>query len=427
MPKRATELSALDVRRISTPGMHPVGGVDGLHLDYRNSESRSWVLRVRIAGKRPDLGLGSYPEITLQKARDRAREARELVRRGIDPRLELIKQRQLAKAEALTMITFKEAAEDCWKVKAKEFKNKKHIAQWINTLKEYAFPFIGDLFIPNIERSHIKRVLDPIWELKTETATRVRGRIEAVIDYSFALLDIKGRENPAHWFKMKPLLPSPTKLKRRKRKHHPALPWHLMSAFLIELRKETGIASRCLEWLIQTVARSQEARGATWDEIDMENRLWTIPEHRMKVEGSEDEPRIHRVPLNDEAMRILKSLPRFEGTNLLFPGPRSNAMLSDNTLGKIVDRICAKLEGTPRATPHGFRSSFKDWHRSQPMFEDEVSELALAHVNSDQTRAAYARGGLLPKRTVLMQKWCKFCNTPRKKGNVVQLHNVSAA
>jgi integrase len=426
MPKQAKKLSACHVHRLKKTGAHAVGGVAGLYLQVRGPRARSWILKAPIHGKRPNLGLGSFPEISLEKARLRATVMREQIREGKDPRDVQRAAMQEAKAQAMSLIKFKEAAEDCWMAKAAEFKNAKHKLQWISTLRKYANPHIGEMYVQSIERVHVLNALKPIWHTKTETAGRVRGRIEAVIDYVHALLGIKDRENPAEWEGLKPLLPSARKLTRRKRKHMAALPWKRMPEFMPLLVKQDGASARCEEFSILTAARNAEARGATWDEIDMEEEVWTVPPERMKGGLT------HRVPLSPAAMRLLRALPRFEGTSFLFPSPmkrrkaataeseQKGNQLSENTLGKAVNRVTAQMPGTPEATPHGFRSSFKDWARSQPGHEDEVSELAIAHVNSDETRVAYARDELMDKRRILMNDWARFCYA-QIKDNVVPI------
>jgi integrase len=417
MPKQAKKLSAFHVHRLKKT--HAVGGVAGLYLQVRGPSARSWILKAPIHGKRPNLGLGSFPEISLEKARMRATVMREQIREGKDPRDVQRQAADEARAAAMSLIKFKEAAEDCWKAKAAEFKNAKHKLQWISTLRQYANPHIGDMYVQSIERAHVLKALQPIWHTKTETAGRLRGRIEAVIEYVHAVLGIKNRENAAKWEGLKPLLPSPRKLTRRKRKHMAALQWKRMPEFIPLLIKQDGMAARCEEFAILTVARNTEARGASWDEIDMEEEVWRVSAPRMK------ESLPHRVPLSPAAMDLLRALPRFEGTSLLFPG-LAGKQLSENTLGKVVNRVTAQMPGSPEATPHGFRSAFKDWARSQPGHEDEVSELALAHVNSDETRAAYARDELMEKRRVLMNDWARFCYAP-VTGNVVPFRKEDRA
>lgn len=469
MPKKAKQLQTYQLHRIKKLGMYAVGGVDGLHLCVTSETARSWILLVIVDTKIPrdesavrrcDLsidqcpaswrcrecgahccqhrcnlrrhdgtaacvkchrrakfGLGSFPEISLEQARNRAREIREQIRQGIDPGQAQRDIKDAAKAAASVRMTFKQAARQCWEMKAKEFKNPKHAAQWIGTLEQYAFPKIGSMNIQDIGRAHVVTVLNPIWHTLTETATRVRGRMETVFAWAKAADLFKG-ENPAEWKGLKPLLNAPTKIK--KVEHYHALAWPRMYDFMQKLQAEEGVAARCLVFAILTAARSGEARGATYDEIDLDAKVWTVPANRMKA------GLIHKVPLSKEAVALIKSLPRFEGTNLLFPGPRSNAILSDNTLGKVADRITEQMEGKPAAAPHGFRTSFTGWSCYQPGYLREATDLALAHVNDDKTRAAYYRDELLPIRRALMQNWAKFCYTPTDK-KVVPMHGKRAA
>jgi integrase len=417
MPKKAPERSPLWVKRCRTPGLHAVGGVDGLYLHVKppveqdelssRPGARSWILRVKVGDRRPEMGLGGYPDVTLEQARQRARDARDQIRQGIDP----IAARQAAqdalRATQAKRITFDQAAKLCHAVKAAMFRNPKHRAQWINSLTEYASPKIGDLPVADVELPHIIDVLKPIWTSKTETASRVRGRIEDVLDWA-TVNQYRTGDNPAKWSgNLEHALPRPAKVKAVE--HHPALPWADVGAFMAQLRAHRGTGARALEFAILTAARSGEVRLATWDEIDLQNKMWTVPAKRMKA-GKE-----HRVPLSDPAVALLKSLPRHEGNNLLFPGSRKGNPLSDNTLSKLLRDMGVD------AVPHGFRSTFKDWARSCTAYPDEVSELALAHVNSDATRAAYARDELLAKRTRLMRDWAKYLANVPKKANVVQL------
>lgn len=406
MPKKARELSPLQVRRLSKPGLHAVGGVSGLHLQVKESGARSWILRVKVGKRRPDIGLGGFPDVTLEQARDKAREIREQIRQGIDP----IAARRAAQAALLAAqakaLTFDEAAKECHAAKASEFRNAKHKADWINSLHRYASPIIGKVPVADVELAHVVKVLSPIWTTKTETATRVRQRIESVLAWA-KVSGYRDGENPARWAgNLEHALPKPGKV--RKNEHHPALPWQDVPGFMAELRKRPGMSARALEFAILTAARSGEVRLATWDEIDLDAKLWTVPAERMKA-GKQ-----HRVPLSDAAVRLLKALPRMEGCPYVFPAPRGGA-LSDMSLSAVTRRMSVQ------AVPHGFRSSFKDWARSTTAYADEVSELALAHVNSDATRAAYARDELLPKRTRLMRDWAKFCESEPAKANVVSI------
>ena len=407
MPKKARELSTVEVKRLSKiPGFHAVGGVAGLHLNVDSRTARSWILRVVIGMKRPDLGVGPYPEIGVGLARDKAREMREQIRRGIDPR-----EQKKAAAAALRLtqakaLTFDEAAKACHATKIGEFRNAKHRDDWISSLNRYASPVIGTLPVADVELPHIVRVLGPIWAAKTETATRVRQRIESVLSWA-TVSGYRTGDNPARWKgNLEHALAKPGRL--QKVTHYPALPWQEVGAFMVELRQREGIGARALEFAILTAARSGEVRGATWDEIDLHAKLWTIPAERMKA-GKK-----HCVPLSEPAIRLLKSLPRMEGCPYVFASPRGK-MLSDMSVNAVTRRMGVD------AVPHGFRSSFKDWARNCTRYEDEVSELALAHVNSDATRAAYARDELLPKRERLMREWAKYCETVPSKVNVTPI------
>lgn len=409
MPKKAPELSALKVRRLSDRiGFHAVGGVAGLYLAVNPPRASSWILRVKVGEKRRDIGLGGYPDVTLEQAREKAREARDQIAKGIDP----VEARKAARASlALSQamaLTFKQAAHACHKAKVDEFRNEKHKADWISSLERYAFPAIGDLPVAEIDLPHIVTVLQPIWTEKTETATRVRQRIESVLAWA-TVNKYRTGDNPARWKgNLEHALAKPSKV--RKVEHHAALAWQDIGSFMAELRKREGMGARALEFAILTAARSGEVRGATWDEIDLKAKLWTIPAARMKANKT------HRVPLSDPAVKLLKALPRMEGSPYVFPAVRGG-MLSDMTISAVTRRMGYDV------VPHGFRSSFKDWARSSTAYPDEVSELALAHVNNDATRAAYARDELLPKRTQLMREWARFCDiVPRKgKGKVIPL------
>lgn len=410
MPKIAPELTALHVKRLAKrPGFHAVGGVAGLHLDAKptaDGTAASWILRVAVGDRRRDFGLGRYPDVTLETARQRARETREQIRQGVDPLAARRAVQDALRAAEAKRITFDEAAKLAHHAKAPEFKNRKHRVQWVNTLETYASPVIGDLPVGDIELPHVIKVLDPIWQTKTETATRVRQRIEAVLSWATANKYRSG-PNPAAWEgNLEHALPKAMKVKRVK--HHPALPWQDVPAFVARLREHRGTGPRALEFLILTAARSGEVRLATWDEIDLAARLWTVPAERMKA------GKVHHVPLSEAAADLLRALPRMEGCNYVFPGPRGKP-LSDSTLSKLMRDMDVE------ATPHGFRSGFKDWCRSCTNYPDEVSELALAHVNSDSTRSAYARDGLLAKRKALMAAWAKYLSVVPKKAAVVPL------
>lgn len=414
MPRRVKELSAKQVRDLSEIGYHSVGGVAGLKLQIASETSRSWILRTMFGIKRKEYGLGSFPEVSLAMAREKAREYKDKIRQGIDPlaekkaaRLQLIKEQN-------RFVTFEQLADDAFKVKQQEFRNPKHASQWITTLKTYAFPIIGKLPVDEIEAADVLKVLEPIWSTKTETATRVRQRMASVFDHAQAS-GLRTKPNPAAWKGcLQPLLPAPEKLKKkqgRANNHHPALPISEMQRFMTELRKRTGDGARALEFAILTAARSGEIIGARWDEIDLKEKVWRLTAERMKA----DKP--HTVPLSKAAVSILESMPR-KG-QLIFQTPKGGELSNGAMLATLKrmhnDDIEKKGAGFTDAvsgriaTPHGFRSTFKDWTRQKGRFPDEWSELALAHVNSDQTRAAYARNELLEERAEMMQAWAEFC------------------
>lgn len=394
MPKIAAALSAAQVAKLAEAGLYAVGGVAGLQLRIDPAGSRHWILRVKIGKKRRDIGLGGFPTVSLAQARERAREARELIWRGIDP----VEQRKAARAAlvaAQDVPTFAECARRFLTNKRAEFRNAKHAAQWAATLETYAGPIIGAMPVDQVGLTDITDILTPIWTTKTETAKRVRGRIEAVLDWAAVSGHRKG-DNPARWKgHLDAILASPSKV--AKRSHFKAMPYADVPAFLADLRQREGLAARALEFTILTAARSGETRGATWNEIGMEARVWTIPGERMKA-GKE-----HRVPLSDAAVAILRALPRLsdEPDAPVFFAPRGGH-LSDMTLTAVLRRM--EID----ATVHGFRSAFRDWAADQTSFPREVAEQALAHTLQG-VEAAYRRTDLFAKRRKLMDAWACYC------------------
>lgn len=404
MPKKAKELSGLAVSRLKTEGSFAVGGVDGLYLRNRG-QSRSWILcvamgvRVNVRGKtvpkRLNLGLGPYPEVSLAEAREKARELRKQIRNGINPLQEKHERTTQQVELARKQRSFSQCCEDVLAIKASELKNKKHVAQWRATLETYAYPFIGQKAVNEITKTDLLAILEPIWLIKNETASRLRGRIEAVLDYAKAKEYFEG-DNPAAWKGMlKPLLPLPSKVQTQK--HHAALPYGDIGTFMGELRQRQGISARALEFAILTIARSGEIRGAEWNEIDLAGKTWTIPASRMKAAKE------HRVPLSDAAIALLKELPRFKDNNFVFPAQRKG-QLSDTALLAVLKRM-----GYTDLTQHGFRSTFRDWAGETTSHQREVIEHALAHQLADKAEAAYQRGTLWPKRVALMDEWAGYC------------------
>lgn len=406
MPRVARELSPIEVRRLTEPGFHAVGGATGLYLQVTDSGARSWVMRIKIGDKRRDIGLGAFRDVPLAMAREKARATRQEIERGVDPIAEKRAAKAALRAAAAKSVTFDEAARRVITMKTAEFKNAKHAAQWPATLTTYASPTLGKLPVDKIELGHITEVLNPIWQTKTETATRLRQRIEAVLDYATAH-GWRSGPNPARWKgNLDAVLPKPGKLKNVR--HQPALPIDETPSFFAELRQREGMAAKALAFTILTAVRSGEARGATWPEIDLDAKVWTVPGSRMKA-GKE-----HRVPLSDEALALLRALPRLAGTDLVFWAPRGG-MLSDMALTAVMRRM--KVD----AVPHGMRSTFRDWCSERTSYAHAVAEMALAHSIGDKVEAAYRRGELLRKRTRLMADWARFVSTPRPQAKVVEL------
>lgn len=404
MPKIAKELSALEVKRLNDPGLHAVGGVSGLYLQVLPTGAKTWVLRTMIGGRRRAMGLGGFPTVTLAQARDKAREARDKVETGVDPIAERAAARSALAAQRGAEITFDECARRFIESKSAEWRNPKHCQQWSNTLTTYASPVVGKLQVRDVALGHIVKILEPIWTTKTETATRLRGRIENVLDWATVRGYRKG-DNPARWKgHLDKVLASPKKI--AKVEHHAAMAVDEVGAFRQALKARHGIAARALEVLILTAARSGEIRGMTWSEVDLDARTWTIPAERMKA-GKE-----HRVPLTSHVVEILRDLPRIEGTDLVFPAPRGG-MLSDMTLNAVMRRMQVD------AVPHGFRSTFRDWAAERTNYPREVAEMALAHTIGDKVEAAYRRGDLFEKRRRMMEEWAKHCDTVQPVGGVV--------
>jgi len=396
MPKKAETLGPLAVSRLKTPGLHPVGGVAGLRLQVSETGARSWILRVVIGGKRREKGLGGFPDVTLAGARDAARAVRASIANGVDPIGEKQAKRSAMKAAIATAWTFDKCAEAFIKAKSPEWSNPKHCAQWAATLATYASPVMGHLLVRDIGLPHVLAVLEPIWKDKTETATRVRSRIESVLDWA-TTNEYREGLNPARWKgHLDKILPQPGKV--TKPEHHTALPIDDMGTFMERLRQVDGMGARALEFAILTATRSGEVRGATWSEVDIEAKLWTIPAERMKARKE------HRVPLSDAALALLKAMPIMEGVDTVFYAAKGG-QLSDMTLSAVTRRMGVE------AVPHGFRSTFRDWCSERTDTPRDVAEMALAHTIGDKVEAAYRRGDLFEKRRVLMQAWANHCAT----------------
>lgn len=393
MPKRAKELSALEVGRLKDQGLHAVGGISGLYLQVRGA-NRSWILRSMVGSKRRDMGLGPFPEVPLAGAREKARQAKALTEAGADPILERQRAQSALKASQASALTFAQAATQFIDAKSAEWKNDKHRDQWVNTIEAYANPVIGKLLVSDVRQEHVLSVLQPIWTTKTETASRLRGRMEQVLDWA-RVRGFRSGENPARWRgHLDKLLPQPKKI--AKVEHFPALALEKVPEFMADLAQREGTAARALELLALVAARSSEVRNATWGEFNLNEALWVIPAGRMKAAKE------HRVPLSAPAVRILEALPKQEGTELVFPGAKGKA-LSDMTLTAIMRRMKLK------EVPHGLRSTFRDWASERTNYPREVAEMALAHTITNKVEAAYRRGDLFDKRRQMMTDWAAFC------------------
>jgi integrase len=397
MPRKAKELSSLEVRRLNRPGRWSVGGVDGLGLQVTQSGAQSWVLRFRIAARQREMGLGSFPTVSLAAAREKARQLRSIVSDGGDPIAMIQAKESAALAERQAQKTFADVAAQYIAQHEKSWKSAKHQAQWASTLRTYAEPSIGKLLVRDIKPTHVIGVLEPLWTTKTETATRVRSRIELVLDYATAR-GLRDGLNPARWKgNLDAALPDASKVAPVQ--HHVAVDVKDAPSFMKRLRAQQGMGARALEYVVLTAARSGEVRGATWAEVDLGVGLWTVPASRMKA-GRE-----HRVPLSKEAAGLLAALP---GDHLpddyLFPGMRGP--LSDMSLTAVLRRMKVA------ATAHGFRSTFRDWVSEHTEYSGEVAEMALSHAIGDKVEAAYRRGDLLAKRVALMNDWAEYLSGP---------------
>ncbi len=392
MPKKAKELSALEIKRLTEIGKYPVGS--GVYLEVNSEHSKVWILRITVGNKRRNIGLGSYPTVSLAQAREKAAEARDLIAKGIDP----IEQKKAVlsalKAKQAKEISFKQCALEYIETHSSSWKNAKHGQQWHNTLTTYAFPVIGDLFVADVEQQHILKILKPIWTDKTETAKRLRGRLEAILDWA-AVHGYREKDNPAIWRgRLDKLFPSPAKV--AKVKHHTAMKIDDVPLFMSQLKDHDSISAKCLMLVILTACRSGEARGMKWDEIDFEKGIWTIPEDRMKA-GRE-----HQVPLSKQAIHLLQSIPQTEN-NLYVFFSHTGKPLSDMTLSMLMRRM--QID----AKPHGFRSTFRDWAGDRTNYPRDLAEAALAHTLTNKVEAAYRRSSALEKRRAMMQDWGDYC------------------
>lgn len=405
MRRQLQKLSAKAVENQKRAGYFSDGG--GLYLQVTATRSKSWIFRFTIRGKPREMGLGSLNAVSLAEARRMAAECRSLLVVGTDPieaRNARNAQEVLKKANA---VSFSYCASSFITAHRAGWRNAKHADQWTNTIETYCGPVIGLLPVPHVDTALVLKVLEPIWTVKPETATRLRARIEKVIDWA-TVRGFRTGENPARWRgHLDKLLPALQKKMRVV--HHPALPYDQIGAFMTALRAQEGTAARALEFTILTACRTAEVIGATPAEFDLQKALWVIPAARMKA-GRE-----HRVPLSPRALEIAREQLKLDGT-YAFPGQKEKQPLSNMAMLALLARM-------KRAdlTVHGFRSSFRDWASEQTNYPREVAEMALAHAVSDQVEAAYRRGDLFEKRRRLMAEWARYCAQSTKVGKVISM------
>jgi integrase len=373
----------------------------GLYLQVISATGKSWCYRYKVHGKTRDCGLGSYPAVPLAMARQKAEEMRQLRAEGKDPIERKRAQRAAEQAAAANSISFRQAAEQLIDSKQAGWRNAKHAKQWPSTLSTYAYPIIGSKAVGNVNADDVLAVLrkDDLWTHKTETASRLRARIELVLAYAEARGWREPGPNPAEWRRLRHILPKRSKVKPVA--HHPAMPWHNLPAFMDELRAKDDIASRALEWLILTATRTGETLGARFSEINVAQRLWIIPKGRVKA-GK----RAHRVPLSARCLELLAEMERTRTSDFLFPGYWGvGRQLNGTALRIALQRIRPKAD----CVVHGFRSSFRDWTAEATNTPNIVGEMALGHEIPGGSERAYRRGDLLERRRELMQQWADYC------------------
>jgi integrase len=413
MARRIERLAAAKVAK-AKPGMHCDGG--GLYLQASlgadGEINRSWIFRFALHGRERQMGLGSLHTVSLAKAREKATRCREQLKEGINP----IDARNISLAAAAARNakakTFDECAEEYVAAKRAGWSNPKHARQWASTLKQHASPVLGRLPVAAIDVDLVVKALQPIWETRHVTASRVRGRIEAVLDWA-KTRKLRDGENPARWQgNLEHLLSANT----RAVEHHEALRVPEIGAFMAELRRRDGVAARALEFTILTAARTGEALGARWDEIDLRDRLWTVPPERLKSGRRMKRDKPHLVPLSTAAMAILERMAKIRENEFVFPGAR-RAVMSDHAMLELLKRM-----GHEDLTVHGLRSTFRDWGGDYTDFANEMLELALGHAVPDKVEAAYRRGTMFEKRRKLMDAWAAYCAKPAAPtGDVVAL------
>ncbi len=393
MPRATNKLNQMKVTKTTKPGLYGDGG--GLYLQITTSGVKSWLFRYMRAGKARGMGLGPVHTIGLAEARIRALDCRRLLLDDVDPIDARNAERTTKKIAQASEMTFEQCAKKYIEAHRAGWKNAKHADQWTNTLTTYAYPAFDSLPVASIDTALVMKVLEPIWTTKTETATRIRGRIESILDWA-TVHGYRSGENPARLKgHLDKLLPKRSRV--QKVEHHPALPYTELSEFMKALRTEDGVAARALEFVILTATRTNEVIGATWTEFDLDEGIWTIPAERMKMRKE------HRIPLSTRAVEIIKAQLEVRQNNYVFPGARYGKPLSNMAMLQLLGRM-----KRDEITVHGFRSTFRDWAGETTHYPREVCEAALAHGIKDKAEAAYARGDLFVKRAALMEDWANF-------------------
>lgn len=388
--RRAKRLTVARVKSLKDVGMYSDG--DGLYLQVSKHGTKSWIYRYSFMGKRPEIGLGSVKDVSLSAARDKVRDYRKKLNDGIDPKSHKRMVENDSRNE--NYWTFEKCANAYIEAHSASWKNEKHIKQWYSTLNTYAYPFIGNIPVKDIDIAMIMNVLEPIWIEKTETATRVRGRVERILAWAI-VNNYRDHPNPALWrSNLDQLLPAPNAISPVN--HHSAMPYGDLPSFFDSLLKIDTVVSYALQFTILTACRTSEVIKAEWDEIKIDDSLWVIPKERMKS------PREHRVPLSPQAVDVLQSLE--VQSNWVFPSNRVDKHIGDTSMLVFLKSASNRSD----LTVHGFRSSFRDWCAEKTSFPRELAEAALAHVVKDKTEAAYQRGDMLEKRMELMIGWAEY-------------------
>ncbi|AUX78117.1 tyrosine-type recombinase/integrase [Sinorhizobium fredii] len=412
-------LNTKRIAKLNAPGRYRDPETRGLYLQVGRTGTKSWLLRYELNGRERFHGLGSLDDFSLKEARERARAARQKIADGIDP-IDVKRAERAARAvEAAKAVTFEEAARQYFDQNEPRWRNRKAAAQFLSTMEDYVFPVFGKVSIAQVdtglvlkalEREHPNRPGKSVWMAIPETANRIRGRIENVLDWA-TTRGYRDGENPARWRgHLQNVLPARGKIQRVE--HHPAMPYSKLPTFMAQLAKREGVAAKALEFTILTAARTGEVIGATWDEIDLDGKVWTVPAGRMKASKE------HRVPLSDRAALILNSLPREKDNPFVFIGARSSG-LSNMAMAAVLKRLDRN-----DVTVHGFRSTFRDWAAELTSYANHIVEQALAHTIGNAVERAYRRGDLFEKRVRLMTDWSRFCANPAPVGKVVPMRTA---